>query len=96
MVLPPKLLCLLLWLLGLVYESMHQSYEDVAAIFSDKVKNDSYNIDVRPLKDQSKTIYVGVSFELLAIVDVDEVLQLFNVNGFVTLFWVDEVSRAPL
>ncbi|XP_059172656.1 neuronal acetylcholine receptor subunit beta-3-like [Physella acuta] len=73
-----------------------QTYNNVTAIFNDKIINSGYNPDVRPLVDQSKVIIVEVGFELVSIVEINEVAQSFTCNGFVMFAWKDEMTALTL
>ncbi|CAG5127253.1 unnamed protein product [Candidula unifasciata] len=59
--------------------ALSQTYADTLAIFKDKLGNETYSVDV------------NVSFALLTIVDVDDVSQSFNCNGFLAFVWKDEM-----
>ncbi|CAL1535032.1 unnamed protein product [Lymnaea stagnalis] len=78
-------------LLGLTYPSQGQSYSQTNLIFKDKLDSATYNTEVRPLVDQSKILYVPVSFEIVSIVEINDVTQSFVANGFLGFYWYDEV-----
>ncbi|CAL1535031.1 unnamed protein product [Lymnaea stagnalis] len=80
-----------LLLFGLYRPIQGQSYSQTDSIFKDKLDPLTYNTEVRPLVDQSKVIAVHVSFEVVSIVDIDDVAQSFTVNGFLGFSWNDEV-----
>lgn len=82
---------LLLWILGLVTKCSGQNYSDGLEIMRTKLKADNYNPDLRPLINQSAIISVSVSFQLVSIVEVNDVTQSFVCNGFLPLTWTDEV-----
>ncbi|XP_059159007.1 acetylcholine receptor subunit beta-like 1 [Physella acuta] len=68
-----------------------QTYTNVTSIFNDKINNSGYNPQVRPLVNQSQTIFVDVWFELVSIVEVNDVAQSFTCNGFLLFGWMDEL-----
>ncbi|KAH9488926.1 Acetylcholine receptor subunit alpha [Bulinus truncatus] len=67
------------------------SYESTMNIFKDRLGSDNYHTEVRPLVDQTKTLWVGVGFQIVAIVKVDEIAQSFISNGFAFFTWRDEI-----
>uniref|UniRef100_A0A2C9KLB4 Neurotransmitter-gated ion-channel ligand-binding domain-containing protein n=1 Tax=Biomphalaria glabrata TaxID=6526 RepID=A0A2C9KLB4_BIOGL len=71
--------------------TLGQSYSDTVNIMVDIVENKDYHTEVRPLKDQLQVIDVDVDFELVSIVNIDDVAQSFNVNGFLLFTWQDEM-----
>lgn len=79
------------WLCLLGRNTLGQSYSDTVNIMVDIVENKDYHTEVRPLKDQLQVIDVDVDFELVSIVNIDDVAQSFNVNGFLLFTWQDEV-----
>ncbi|BFZ04193.1 hypothetical protein BsWGS_07232 [Bradybaena similaris] len=76
---------------GLVSVVLAQTYAETVALFNDMLNNGTYSVDVRPLRNQSQVLQVNVSFTLLTIVDVDDVSQSFNCNGFIAFVWRDEM-----
>lgn len=86
----------LIWLqfVALVNEGQGQTYADATAIYTDRMNSDIYNPDVRPIKNQSRVLFVGVTFQILSVVDLDDVTESFNCNGFVVFVWTDEVGEA--
>nr|KAI8757336.1 neuronal acetylcholine receptor subunit beta-4-like; partial [Biomphalaria glabrata] len=82
---------LLLWILGFVTKCSGQNYSDGLEIMRTKLKADNYNPDLRPLINQSAIISVSVSFQLVSIVEVNDVTQSFVCNGFLPLTWTDEI-----
>ncbi|XP_059158996.1 neuronal acetylcholine receptor subunit alpha-6-like [Physella acuta] len=62
-------------------------------IFNDVLNSARYNPKVRPLWNQTKTMYVVVRFQLLSIVELDDVQQSFACNGFLGLVWEDEMLK---
>ncbi|KAH9488924.1 hypothetical protein Btru_058749 [Bulinus truncatus] len=68
-----------------------QSYNDTMAIMKDRLNKDTYHTDVRPLMNQKEILLVTVQFELVSIVEVNEVTQSFTCNGFVVMHWVDQL-----
>ncbi|CAL1535027.1 unnamed protein product, partial [Lymnaea stagnalis] len=83
-------LCRLLLLSALTARATGQTYEATMAIYRDKLGGDNYNTEIRPIKDQSRAIFVNVSFELVSIVEVNDVLQSFVCNGFLVFSWHDQ------
>ncbi|GFN98817.1 neuronal acetylcholine receptor subunit alpha-7 [Plakobranchus ocellatus] len=67
------------------------TYMDSVSIYKDLVLNSDYSPDVRPIGNQSQILYVCVYFELLAIVEVNDVTQTFTCNGFLWMSWINEV-----
>ncbi|XP_059170809.1 neuronal acetylcholine receptor subunit beta-4-like [Physella acuta] len=76
--------------LRLVGPAGSQTYEDVRSIFTETVENGVYHTDIRPLVNQSKAIQISVRFEVVSIVEVNDVTQSFVCNGFMGFFWTDE------
>ncbi|KAK0062251.1 acetylcholine receptor subunit delta-like isoform X1 [Biomphalaria pfeifferi] len=67
-----------------------QTYDDTSNLFNDLLVSSSYNTEVRPLLNQSKTMMVDVGFQLISIVEVNDVAQSFICNGFIFFSWTDE------
>ncbi|KAH9488473.1 Acetylcholine receptor subunit beta-like 1 [Bulinus truncatus] len=82
--------CFIIWS---TYSVLAQpnSYLDTMSLFNDKINSSNYDPRIRPIIDQSHVIYVGVGFELVSIVDIDDVTQSFTANGFFLLKWFDEL-----
>ncbi|KAK6976634.1 neuronal acetylcholine receptor subunit beta-4, partial [Biomphalaria glabrata] len=66
-------------------------YSDMLTFFNDRLDKQNYNPQIRPLIDQSHVLEVTVLFELVSIVEVNEVTQSFNCNGFLFFNWTDEI-----
>ncbi|XP_059159006.1 acetylcholine receptor subunit beta-like 1 [Physella acuta] len=80
------------WIIWHIYHVVTaQTYTNVTSIYNDKIINSGYNPEVRPLVDQSKTIVVDVWFEVISIVEVNDVAQSFTCNGFLLFGWKDEL-----
>ncbi|XP_059159001.1 acetylcholine receptor subunit beta-like 1 [Physella acuta] len=62
-------------------------------IFNDLLDSSKYNPKIRPILDQNSTLYVYVSFELLSIVELDDVKQSFTCNGFLGFVWIDQMLK---
>ncbi|XP_059158995.1 acetylcholine receptor subunit delta-like, partial [Physella acuta] len=60
------------------------------ALFNDVLNSARYNPKIRPLVNQTATLEVSVMFELLSVVELDDVKQSFTCNGFLGFGWVDE------
>ncbi|KAH9487847.1 hypothetical protein Btru_067796 [Bulinus truncatus] len=67
-----------------------QTYDNTADIFKDLLVSSGYNTEVRPVLNQAKPIMVDVAFNILSIVQVNEVEQSFVCNGFLAFFWFDQ------
>ncbi|CAL1535035.1 unnamed protein product [Lymnaea stagnalis] len=76
---------------GLNSPSQCQSYSQTHSIFKDKLASSTYHTEIRPLLNQSKVIGVVAHFELLSIVEINDVAQSFTVIGFLVTGWKDEV-----
>ncbi|XP_059158999.1 acetylcholine receptor subunit alpha-like [Physella acuta] len=60
-------------------------------IFNDVLNSARYNPKVSPRWNQTATLYVNVTFELVSIVELDDVQQSFTCNGFLGFEWIDEM-----
>lgn len=69
-----------------------QTYTNGLTIFNDVLDSSRYNPNLRPLVNQSASMQVNVTFQLLSIVELDDVRQSLTCNGFLTFAWRDEVS----
>ncbi|GFN98803.1 neuronal acetylcholine receptor subunit alpha-7 [Plakobranchus ocellatus] len=69
------------------------TYRDSVSIYKDLVLNSDYSPDVRPIWNQSQTLYVLTTFELLSIVEVNDVTQTFSCNGFLWMGWLNEILQ---
>ncbi|GFN98287.1 neuronal acetylcholine receptor subunit alpha-3 [Plakobranchus ocellatus] len=69
------------------------NYTDMKSIHDSLLTNTNYNPDIRPLVDQETILRVGVAFELVSIVEINDVVQRFLCNGFLYLTWTDEVLQ---
>ncbi|XP_059158984.1 acetylcholine receptor subunit beta-like 1, partial [Physella acuta] len=67
-----------------------ESYSNTVEIFKDKLASSSYNPRIRPVVNQSAVLVVHVAFELVSIVELNDVQQSFTCNGFLVLRWTDE------
>ncbi|XP_059158988.1 acetylcholine receptor subunit delta-like [Physella acuta] len=74
-----------------VYGSVEQEYSTTLDLFNEKLSGSNYNSKVRPLLNQSRILEVNVSFELLSIVELNDVQQSFTCNGFLAFYWTDEL-----
>ncbi|KAK3778453.1 hypothetical protein RRG08_014080 [Elysia crispata] len=69
------------------------TYSQKKAIHDTLLASTNYNPEQRPLLNQSEVLYVDAIFELVSIVEINDVLQSFKCNGFLGLFWTDEILR---
>ncbi|XP_059158998.1 acetylcholine receptor subunit alpha-like [Physella acuta] len=65
-------------------------------IFNDVLNSARYNPKVSPRWNQTNTMCVDVTFELVSIVELDDVQQSFTCNGFLGFDWVDEIVAMTL
>ncbi|KAK0062252.1 neuropeptide FF receptor 2 [Biomphalaria pfeifferi] len=68
-----------------------QNYSHTLSLFNDKLSSDKYDTQIRPLLNQANILNVYVSFELVSIVEIDDVAQSFVANGFLMFSWTDEI-----
>ncbi|GFR86377.1 neuronal acetylcholine receptor subunit alpha-3 [Elysia marginata] len=66
------------------------SYEQMKSIHDTLLASSVYNPFQRPVNDQGSILYVSAMFELVSIVEINDVIQSFKCNGFLGLSWVDE------
>ncbi|XP_038070482.1 neuronal acetylcholine receptor subunit alpha-10-like [Patiria miniata] len=52
--------------------------------------NSSYDISVRPVKNDSRPTVVEMQFFVAQVLDVDERLETFKINAWLTMRWKDE------
>ena len=84
------LLIILCMFLNKIYGSVVLRYEDEVRVLQDKVFTESYRPEVRPVHDLTTPIDILVAFELVAIVEVNDVSQQFLCNGNLVFEWIDE------
>ncbi|KAH9487851.1 hypothetical protein Btru_067807 [Bulinus truncatus] len=60
------------------------------AVLDQLLVKTNYDTQIRPLVDQSKAMEVSIGFELVSIVEINDVTQSLTVNGFMFLQWIDE------
>lgn len=65
--------------------------DDVKRFLEDKTPN--YNKGIRPIVNQSATMYVDIAFNLVAIQEFDEVKQTMSLTGFFVASWNDEFMQ---
>ena len=82
----------LMLLLQAFVTSQAGSYSQRTAIHDALLSNGSYNPNERPLLDQNDVLHVNVLFEMVSIVEINDVVQSFKCNGFLGMTWLDEVS----
>ncbi|KAK3775782.1 hypothetical protein RRG08_047970 [Elysia crispata] len=88
--------CLVIvWLLVLTSPEFVQAgtYEEATSLLDNLIYNSGYKPQVRPLLNQSDVLEVYLIFELLSIVEVNDVFQSFTCNGFLGFFWSDQILR---
>ncbi|GFO48628.1 neuronal acetylcholine receptor subunit alpha-7 [Plakobranchus ocellatus] len=68
-----------------------QTYENVYNLEQAIFRN--YSPTIRPVIDQSKAIEIAARFVIISFPQVDEVEQVFSVNGALWLTWIDEILR---
>ncbi|KAH9488468.1 Neuronal acetylcholine receptor subunit beta-3 [Bulinus truncatus] len=68
-----------------------QMYNDTMSILVTRLSKEVYHKDVRPLKDQSKVMYVAYQFYLESLAAINDVTQSFVCNGFLAMGWNDEM-----
>ncbi|XP_059154939.1 neuronal acetylcholine receptor subunit alpha-6-like [Physella acuta] len=68
-----------------------QMYSQALAIQKDKLNSDVYSTELRPLRNQSNTMFVQIAFQIVSIAQVDDVSQSFTCNGFIYSSWVDQM-----
>ncbi|XP_046576130.1 neuronal acetylcholine receptor subunit alpha-7-like [Haliotis rubra] len=62
---------------------------DVIRLFDDKVNKN--NVNVKPLLNQTETMHVNLSFNLVSITEFNEVDQRFSCNAWLDVYWKDEL-----
>ncbi|XP_046372590.1 neuronal acetylcholine receptor subunit alpha-7-like [Haliotis rufescens] len=62
---------------------------DVIRLFEDKINKN--NLNVKPLLDQTETMHVNLSFNLVSITEFNEVDQRFSCNAWLDVYWKDEL-----
>ncbi|KAH9488472.1 hypothetical protein Btru_062740 [Bulinus truncatus] len=68
-----------------------QTYNETKDLFNFLINYQNYHTEVRPVLDQDKVIFVDFFFQLLSIVEVNDVAQSFVTNGFLSFNWQDEI-----
>jgi hypothetical protein len=72
-----------------------QTIDDVSQLH--KTVMSGYNKDIRPAIDQSQPVFVNVSFELISIRELDEIMEKISIVGILWMFWEDpRISWDPL
>ena len=67
------------------------SYQQSKSIHDALLSSATYNPTQRPLRDQDDVLDVYAFFEVVSIVEINDVVQSFKCNGFLGLVWRDEV-----
>lgn len=72
-----------------------QTIENVNQLHSTVLSG--YNKDIRPANDQSQPVSVNISFELISIRELDEIMEKVSIVGILWMFWEDpRISWNPL
>ena len=72
------------------------SYQQKKDIHDTVLASSRYLPYERPLRDQSDVLHVYAAFELVSIDEINDVMQTFKCNGFLSLSWTDEVCILPV
>ncbi|KAH9488469.1 Acetylcholine receptor subunit beta-like 1 [Bulinus truncatus] len=81
-----------IFVLSAVFEHVLMgNYSDTLTFINDRLGSANYNTQIRPVINQSHVIKVDVVFELVSIVEVNDVTQSFTCNGFLIFNWTDEL-----
>ncbi|KAK6976320.1 acetylcholine receptor subunit delta [Biomphalaria glabrata] len=67
------------------------NYSESLAFLNSRLADTNYSPQLRPLIDQKDLIKVEVAFELVSIVEVNDVTQSFTINGFLFFTWTDQI-----
>ncbi|GFO45630.1 neuronal acetylcholine receptor subunit alpha-3 [Plakobranchus ocellatus] len=67
------------------------TYSQRKSIYDTLLTSSNYNPTMRPLLNQSDILYVNNIFELVSIVEVNDVVESFECNGFLGLRWFDQI-----
>lgn len=65
-----------------------ETYDHAVSILQNKTLN--YERSLRPVRNQSSTLILNISFGVVSIQDFDEVKESLTVVGGLTLTWIDE------
>ncbi|GFO48634.1 acetylcholine receptor subunit alpha [Plakobranchus ocellatus] len=52
----------------------------------------NYSATIRPVRNQKNTVRVTASFLIINVLQIDEVEQIFSINGALLLRWRDELT----
>ncbi|KAK3788232.1 hypothetical protein RRG08_029028 [Elysia crispata] len=69
------------------------SYQQSKSIHDALLSSATYNPTQRPLRDQDDVLDVYAFFEVVSIVEINDVVQSFKCNGFLGLVWRDEMLQ---
>lgn len=69
------------------------TYSEKKNLHDTLLASSNYNPEQRPVLDQADTLVVQVMFALVSIVEINDVVQSFRCNGFLGLFWTDEILK---
>ena len=67
------------------------TYDEATSLMDKLIYRSGYKPQVRPLLNQSDVLRIGVSFELVSVIEVNDVFQSFTCNGFIGFRWYDQV-----
>ncbi|XP_055894245.1 neuronal acetylcholine receptor subunit alpha-6-like isoform X2 [Biomphalaria glabrata] len=81
----------LLSLVLLTMRVLSTNYSESLAFLNSRLADTNYSPQLRPLIDQKDLIKVEVAFELVSIVEVNDVTQSFTINGFLFFTWTDQL-----
>ncbi|KAL4225527.1 hypothetical protein ACF0H5_016215 [Mactra antiquata] len=82
---------LFLLLMGIATNDVRgQTMDDVYNLYHDLLKVSSYSKHVRPQLDQSKPTIVNITFDLIAIRELDEIMGKFSIAGNIWMVWEDQ------
>ncbi|GFR91505.1 neuronal acetylcholine receptor subunit alpha-3 [Elysia marginata] len=76
-----------------LHVSQAGSYDQHRSIHATLLDSGQYNRLQRPLRDQGDVLRVMAMFELVSIVEINDVIQSFKCNGFFGLLWQDELLQ---
>ncbi|KAK3776332.1 hypothetical protein RRG08_032324 [Elysia crispata] len=69
------------------------TYDEATSLMDKLIYRSGYKPQVRPLLNQSDVLRIGVSFELVSVIEVNDVFQSFTCNGFIGFRWYDQILR---
>ena len=78
---------LIIVLITFVQESSSQSMAKLGQLYTDLMTN--YNLEIRPVANQSDTVMVDIYLSIVSIQEFDEVLGKFSAVAFLNVLWTD-------